>query len=248
MAKGKPGFRKVPAKKLDSPQATEFISAAEDARQETDEKLLPRVSTAQDKLDLARKALSLVHELEELKGFTEHVEAIRFYASQAEELLAVENRSLEIRFLAERRAGQLLAELSKRSSATSEGVPSLDELGITESQFRRWLSLATIPDHMLEQAMSRAKIVEEKSAVGSESGAEKPLDVPSEAFKTEERSFEIEEQPAGELLDDDFRAAVEAMVTAIKNADENNWETTSKETALQYIEMFRHMVIIDGWQ
>ena len=248
MAKGKSGFRKSPAKKLDSPQVTEFISGAREARQETDELFLPTVSTAQEKLDLARKALSLVLELEELKGFTEHVEAIRFYASQAEELLAVENRSLEIRFLAERRAGQLLAELSKRSSAASEGLPSLDELGITESQFRRWLSLATIRDDMIDQAMGRSKVVEEKSPSPSESEAEKPVDVPSESSKPPERSIEAEELPDGELLDDDFRAAVEAMVTAIKNADENNWETTSKETAVQYIEMFRHMVIIDGWQ
>lgn len=247
MAKGKSGFRKAPAKKLDSPQVTEFISGGGESRQDTDEVLLPTVSTAQERLDLARKALSLVAELEELKGFTEHVEAIRFYAAQAEELLAVENRSLEIRFLAERRAGQLLAELSKRSSTAPEGLPSLDELGITESQFRRWLSLATIRDDMLEQAVGRAKVMEEKSPGPSEAAADKPVDIQPETVKPEEPSLEAEQEPDRELLDDDFRAAIEAMVTAIKNADENNWKTTSKETALQYIEMFRHMIIIDGW-
>ena len=246
MAKGRSGFRKAPEKKLDSPQVTEFISRARESRQETDEVLLPTVSTAQETLDFARKALSLVAELEELKGFTEHVEAIRFYASQAEELLAVENRSLEIRFLAERRAGQLLAALSKRSSADSEGLPFLDELGITESQFRRWLSLATIRDDMLEQAIGRAKVMEEKSSGPSEAAAGKPVDLQPEAAPPVERSLEAEHESDRELLDDDFRAAIEAMVIAIKNADENNWKTTSKETALQYIEMFRHMIIIDG--
>ena len=60
-------------------------------------------------------------------------------------------------------------------------------------------------------------------------------------MKTEPKKEKMEE-----IMDDDFRQAVERMIEAIKKADEKGWTTTSKRTALRYIDMFRHMITIDG--
>jgi hypothetical protein len=49
-----------------------------------------------------------------------------------------------------------------------------------------------------------------------------------------------------EIMDEEFAKAVEHMITVIKKADEQGWTSTSKSTALSYVEMFRHMIMIDG--
>lgn len=242
MAKGKSGFRKAPPKKATSPEANEFIGGALEARQEADQASPESVSSAQEQLELARKALSLILTLEELKGFTGQVEAIRFYARQAEELLGLENRSAQIRLRAERRAGQLLADLFERakdaqSTDAGKELPSLDTLGITESQFRRFRELEAIPDKLLEQEVAPPETEPERDASKT-----------SERGLVRQPSPDAVQQSDVEMMDDEFRAAIEAMVTAIKTADENNWKTTSKETALRYVEMLRHMIVIDEWQ
>lgn len=251
MVKGKSGFRKPPSKKVDSPEADAFIRGAREAPKDLDASSKSSVSTAQEQLDLARKALSLVLTLEECKGFTEHVDAIRFFARQAEALIGLEKRSAEIRLRAERRAGQLLTAWSKRppdpeGKESDHPLPSLEQLGITESQFRRWLALAEIGEDAFERETARATRVDEESTDESEVETDKNSSHPSETVLVPRPSQNGELQSDIECMDDTFRAAIEAMVKAIKNADENDWQTTSKKTALQYIDMLRHMIIIDG--
>ena len=253
MVKGKSGFRKSPSKKVDSAEASAFISGAQEGPKDIAAFSKSSVSTAEEQLDLARKALSLVLILEECKGLTEHVDAIRFYASQAEALIGLEKRSSEIRLRAERRAGQLLTDWPKQppdldGKETGHALPSLEELGITEPQFRRWRALAAIREEEFEQETARARGVEKEFAGLLEAESVKNSSLPSEAAVGPRPSRNSEPQPDIECMDDKFRAAVEAMVTAIKNADEDGWQTTSKKTALQYIEMLRHMIIIDGLQ
>jgi len=57
----------------------------------------------------------------------------------------------EIRLGAERRAGQLLAEMEKarpgpRSLGSDEGSPKLADLGITYDQSSKWQQLAQVPE------------------------------------------------------------------------------------------------------
>jgi hypothetical protein len=87
-----------------------------------------------------------------VKDIRDKAEAIRAYAQQAGDrdlLLA----AAEIRLRAERRAGQLLAEMSLspgRPEKWSHGA-TISDLGITKTQSSRWQVVAKLTDRQFEE-------------------------------------------------------------------------------------------------
>jgi hypothetical protein len=100
----------------------------------------------------ARCALARAHRVDEAKAIRDKAEAMRVYAKQAGDF-EMQNWAAEIRLRAERRAGELLAEMAAngqrvghdgaRKSNRAERV-DLKSLGVTPDQSSKW-PLADMP-------------------------------------------------------------------------------------------------------
>lgn len=127
------------------------------------------------KYDAARYALSVAVEVDEVKDIRDKAEAMAAYARQAKDTELVQ-WATEIKVRAERRAGQMLAEMPKAEGAkgqlVSRGViggntmvppinqaKTLADIGITKNESSRWQKLAAVTDTQFEEAVAAAKEV-----------------------------------------------------------------------------------------
>ena len=117
------------------------------------------------KYDAACTALAKACRVDEVKSIRDKAVALAAYAKQAQNL-QLERQATEIRVRAERRAGQLLAEMPKAKGAKEPGTKrgstrsndtttsTLDEIGVTKDQSSQWQKLAKVPDADFEQALA----------------------------------------------------------------------------------------------
>jgi N6-adenosine-specific RNA methylase IME4 len=119
-------------------------------------------------LSQARQAVAEARTVDEVKHVRDTAEALRVYAKQAGESLAIQNECAEVKLRAERKAGQLLREQGRKqgerdqtSSATTFDKPKLDEIGITRDQSSRWKQVSQVPEPEFE-----AHVVAVKQAGG----------------------------------------------------------------------------------
>lgn len=119
------------------------------------------------KYDAARYALSVAVEVDEVKDIRDKAEAMAAYARQAKDTELVQ-WATEIKVRAERRAGQMLAEMPKqngghaakaRSHDVTEVPKTLADIGITKNESSRWQKLAAVSDTQFEHAVAAAKEV-----------------------------------------------------------------------------------------
>ena len=116
------------------------------------------------KYDAARFALSVAVKVDEVKDIRDKAEAMAAYARQAKDTELVQ-WATEIKVRAERRAGQMLAEMELKPGKKPIGntmVPiaqSLSDIGISKNESSRWQKLAAVTDTQFEQAVSAAKEV-----------------------------------------------------------------------------------------
>lgn len=115
------------------------------------------------KYNAARTALAEAHAVDEVKDIRDKAEAMAAYARQAKDTEMIAWVT-EIKVRAERRAGQLLAEMPKnigaaatRSHDTTALPKTLDDLGISKDQSSRWQKLAAVSDEKFEHAVAAAK-------------------------------------------------------------------------------------------
>lgn len=124
-------------------------------------------------LDRARLAVESAQTVAELRDYASAGEAMRVYASQARLGADMINRCVEIKIRAERRAGQMLAEMEMQKpgeyqrSHTATVAPSLSDLGITKTQSSRWQQMATVPDEAVEKHIASIRAAGEKLTSGS---------------------------------------------------------------------------------
>lgn len=123
----------------------------------------------------ARKALAAARRVDEAKQIRDKAEAVRVYTKQARDF-ELQNQAAEIRLFAERRAGELLADMAKNPGTRGQGrprkdgtkitrsigatayLPTLDDIGVTRDQSSKWQRLAKmIDDATFETAIIRAK-------------------------------------------------------------------------------------------
>ena len=118
------------------------------------------------KYDAARYALQQAVQVDEVKDIRDKAQAMAAYAKQAKDTELVQ-WATEIKVRAERRAGQMLADMPKNQGTILRGntmqpreeIKTLEEIGISKNQSARWQKLAAVSDDQFEQAITAAKEV-----------------------------------------------------------------------------------------
>jgi N6-adenosine-specific RNA methylase IME4 len=115
----------------------------------------------------AKKALALVHRVDEVKDIRDKAEAMQVYARQAKDGVLIAHAT-EIRMRAEIRAGEILAEMARAGERAKSkdtlargrtqqprAAPKLSDLGVNKTQSSRWQKLAAMPPEKQEQTIRR---------------------------------------------------------------------------------------------
>ena len=116
------------------------------------------------KYDAARYALSMAVQVDEVKDIRDKAEAMAAYARQAKDTELVQ-WATEIKVRAERRAGQMLAEMDLKPGVKPIGhtigpiTQTLADIGISKNESSRWQKLAAVTDTQFEEAVAAAKEV-----------------------------------------------------------------------------------------
>jgi N6-adenosine-specific RNA methylase IME4 len=119
--------------------------------------------------DAARRALAEAHRVDEVLGIKNKATAMQAYARQAHDR-ELELWAAEIRLRAQRRGGELLAEMKKNGEraniggdgrnqhtrGSQSGCTTLADLGITRGESSKWQKLAAIPEADFEASIANA--------------------------------------------------------------------------------------------
>lgn len=112
-------------------------------------------------LNHAHQAIAQVQGLDEIKNIRDKAEAVRKYAQSVGMGLELQNYAAEVKLRAERKAGELLAQLQlhggDRKSQKAEARPKLEDIGISKDQSSRWQLTAAVSDRDFEKYVAQAK-------------------------------------------------------------------------------------------
>lgn len=112
-------------------------------------------------LSQAHQAIAQVQGLDEIKGIRDKAEAVRKYPQSVGMGLELQNYAAEVKLRAERKAGELLAQMQlhggDRKSQKAEARPKLEDIGITKDQSSRWQLTAVISEREFEKYVAQTK-------------------------------------------------------------------------------------------
>jgi hypothetical protein len=123
--------------------------------------------------DVARRALAEAKRIDDVKAICNKAEAMQVYAQRAKDASLIQDATA-LRMRAERRLGELLAEMKETGEREAKGgdrrsksqpatlIPKLSDLGVTKTQSSRWQKLAELDDATFEakvQCVTRAAIL-----------------------------------------------------------------------------------------
>ena len=146
------------------------------------------------KFDVARQAIAEATSIDEVKQIRDKAEAVRLYVKQQGESLEMQNEIATIKLRAERKAGELLAEIERvenGKSPSSVDEPTYTEIlknnGLSYGSADRWQKIATLPEETFEE------VIEETKAKGGEVTSAGMLRKAKEFNREEKRQEEIEQ-------------------------------------------------------
>lgn len=172
------------------------------------------------KYNAARIALAEAHQVDEVKDIRDKSEAMAAYARQAKdkEMLVWVT---EIKVRAERRAGQLLAEMPKNQGTKGQlaggntivppenDVKTLADLGISKNESSRWQKLAGVSDEKFEHAVAAAKEVAGEVTTAAMLRAAKACEPPKAKAAPAPEVAPVEDEGAPDEAEFDSIAAAE---------------------------------------
>lgn len=120
-----------------------------------------------EKLNIARQLLSEAKNLDDVLHIRDIAEAARVYAQAAKLGLENQNEAAEVKIRAERKAGEMLAQMPKQNGGdamraryqdvTEDIPPTLADLGIEKMQSSRWQAIANLPEDIFEEHITETK-------------------------------------------------------------------------------------------
>jgi ParB family chromosome partitioning protein len=125
--------------------------------------------------EAACRALAEATRVDEVKDIRDKAIAMQAYAAQAKDTQLI-GYATEIRLRAERRAGEMLAEMKENGGRQTAGrpeingsaaLPLLGTLGVTKTQSSRWQQLAKLAEEKFEERLRRAKLAAENSTTSA---------------------------------------------------------------------------------
>jgi hypothetical protein len=188
--------------------------------------------TALTRYNAARTALAEAHAVDEVKDIRDKAEAMAAYARQAHDTEMIAWVT-EIKVRAERRAGELLAELPKSAGTKGqlhgkssgghivvppeESAKTLADLGISKNESSRWQKLAAVPEDKFEQAVSAAKEIAGEVTTAAMLRASKESQPPKVVVQAPDQEPEDDLLAAYELEVAENRALQERIDTMTKS-------------------------------
>jgi len=130
------------------------------------------MTTTLVRFDAAKHALMEARTIDEVKDVRDRAAALHLYVRQAGESLEMQNDVAEIKLRAERRAGELLAEIEKGGGGDrrsddfqmstdghliSEYAQVLKDTSTSRQAANRWQLEATVPEPVFEEHVARTK-------------------------------------------------------------------------------------------
>ena len=121
--------------------------------------------TSIEKLTIARQLLAEAKTMDDILHIRDIAEAARVYAQAAKLGLENQNEAAEVKIRAERKAGEMLAQMPKNEGGLLRGntmlprdeTPTLSELGIEKMQSSRWQAIASLPPEVFEERIQETK-------------------------------------------------------------------------------------------
>ena len=180
------------------------------------------MTTQLTKYEAARNALQVASTVDEVKDIRDKAEAMAAYARQAQDTELIK-WATEIKVRAERRAGQMLAEMPKASGAKGVGPiavtrcdrnqpPTLADIGVTKNESSRWQKLAAVSDEQFESAVAAAKDVAGEVTTAAMMRAAKAAEPEKPAAEQKPRKTDPEPAPE-EPPEPEYTPLDEAMDT-----------------------------------
>lgn len=200
------------------------------------------MTTQLARYDAARTALQIASSVDEVKDIRDKAEAMAAYARQAQDTDLIK-WATEIKVRAERKAGQMLAEMPKatgtkaqlagRSSGGHIVVPpenaakTLSEIGVTKNESSRWQKLAAVPDEQFEQAVIAAKEVAGEVTTAAMLRAAKAVDcsaAPAEENPKPPKPKLLSEEESARILADnaELRERMQEIASGAQEAIADN--------------------------
>lgn len=122
------------------------------------------METSIQTLTAVKNRLAEAKTLDDVLDIRDKAEAVRVYAQAARLGLEIQNEAAEVKIRAERKAGEMLAEMPKAQGASVEGwktrshdVTTLEDMGIEKMQSSRWQAIASLPDAEFEKHITETK-------------------------------------------------------------------------------------------
>ncbi len=251
MTEEKPGFSSLSEADLAAPEAEAFVASAVPAGANPAGR--PREKGERGPLAEVRRLALALAAIRPEDCYQPGESPLRRLAGVfilLELLRQVGDCSLEARLLAARAAGGLLLEFrwerERRGGPEGEELDLLQavvELGVSRVQAERWKVLAGLSAEAFDELACRlqlkhkelwnVELVRLAGRLKAESG---------EAMAAPRAGAPAPRPPLE--ADADFKAAVNAMIQAIKTAEDDGWRATPKDSARRYLEILRHMLAI----
>jgi hypothetical protein len=173
--------------------------------------------------DAMVRAIDAAYAVDEVKDIRDKALALQVYAHQAQNHEA-ERQASRIRIRAERKAGQLLAQMNKAKGAREPGTnrgltrscettaSTLADLGVSRDQSSRWQKLAEVPDQDFEKALADLTAMPTTNGVLRATQEPKPNPVSNDALRLWDQLRDFEE-----MLEKNPAEVMETMTTPMKD-------------------------------
>jgi hypothetical protein len=196
--------------------------------------------------EAARAALSEAKRVDEVRDIHDKAIAMQVYAKQAKDRDLIDCAT-DIRLRAERRAGELLAEVEKNKGVRSQlqgrdvsggsivrppedWVPTLSELGVSKTQSSRWQKLAKLDERAFEDVVLATKDRAFESMERTQTQSDKAQRRTQREAELGAKQRALPQQKFGVILaDPEWRFETYSRETGMDRAADNHYPTSVVE-------------------